>query len=216
MAVGRSLGEPLSGSEEIRLEGTVHAPGHNTIHQGPLVTTIQCPDGAEWVIDYDEQSPYQAFAGRQAVVSGRPCEPPCQHVIGVTGHFAVSTMRLAVAAADAWLTEVGAGQFLSGRFDGSTGDAGESRLSFVTEAGDAFLVVNNPAGATIGCTVQALVYPVRPTTSLEKPSQQYLWVICPWSYAELWSQRRGPDAGLPHGVFVDAETGQVRWASASN
>ena len=216
MEVGRTLGEPLSGpEEELRLEGTVQAPGHLTARRGPLVTSIKCPDGAEWVIDYDEQSPYHAFAGRRVVASGRPCEPPHQHVLGVTGHFGVSTMRLVEEAADAWLTDVGPGHLLSGRFDGGTSDAGECPLSFVTGTGDAFRVANNPAGATIGCTVHALAYAVRLSPRIGRILQQYLWVICPWSYAELWGLRGRPDAGLPRDVYVDAERGQVRHRRAS-
>ena len=124
-------------------------------------------------------------------------------------------MHLAEVAADAWLTEVGAGQLLSGQFDLAPADAGESALSFVTGAGNTFLVANNPAGATVGCMVQALAYPVRLSPRIARPRQQYLWVICPWSYAELWALRRRPDAGLPPNVFVDAESGQVPHRRAS-
>ncbi len=209
MEVGRTLGEPLSGSEELRLEGIV-APGGISARNGPIVAIIKCSDGAKWVIDYDEQSPYHAFAGRRVVASGFPCEPPSEHVIGVRGHFAVSKMRLAEVASDAWLTEVGAGHLLSGRFDGGAGDAGEAGLSFVTGTGDTFLVANNPAGVTTACTVRALCYPVRLSPGIAKPHQQYLWVICPWSYAELWGLRGRPDAGLPPDVYVDAGSGQVR------
>jgi hypothetical protein len=216
MNVGRTLGEPLSGREqEVRLEGTVHAPGHITARRGPLVATIKCPDGAKWVIDCDEQSPYHAFSGRRVVATGLPCEPPPQHVLGVTGHFGVSTMRLAEAAADAWLIEIGPGHILSGRFDGGTGGAGESVLSFVTETCDTFLVANNPAGATVGCMIRALAYPVRLSARIARSPQQYLWVICPWSYAELWGLRDRPDAGLTCDVYVDAESGEVRHRRAS-
>lgn len=45
--------------------------------------------------------------------------------------------------------------------------------------------------------------------------QQYLWVICPWSYAELWGLRDRPDAGLPRDVYVDPESRQVRHRRAS-
>jgi hypothetical protein len=216
MPVGRTLGKPLSGrEEEVRLEGTVHALGHITASCGPLVTTIKCPDGAEWVIDYDEQSPYHAFAGRRVVATGLPCEPPPQHVLFVTGHFGVSTMRLVEVTNNAWLTEVGAGRILSGRFHRGAGTAGESTLSFVTETGDAFQVANNPAGATVDCTVQALAYPVRLSPCIAMGTQQHLWIICPWSYAELWGLRDRPDAGLPRDVYVDSESRQVRHRRAS-
>jgi hypothetical protein len=216
MEVGRTLGKPLSGQEkELRLEGTVHAPSSFSPRTGPVVATIKCRDGAEWVIDYDEQSPYHAFAGRRVVASGLPCEPPMQHVIWVSGHFAVSTMRLAEASPDAWLIEVGGAQHLSGRFERGAGDAGESALSFVTEKGDTFLVANNPAGASIGCLVDALAYPVQLSPFISGSPQQWLWVICPWSYADLWELRGRPHAGLPRGIYVDAESGQVRRLSAS-
>jgi hypothetical protein len=211
MKAGCTLGVPLSGrEEEARLEGTVNAAGHITADCGPLVTTLMCPDGARWVIDYDEQSPYHAFAGRQVVVSGVPCEPPPQHVLFVTGHFRVSRMRLVEVTPDAWLTEVGAGYHLSGRFEHGPGDSREPPLSFVTEKGDTFLVANNPAGATVGCTVQALAYPVQPSPCASRSPQQFLWVICPWSYAELWELRGRPHAGLPSDVYLDAESGQLR------
>jgi hypothetical protein len=196
------------------LEGIV-APGGITARHDPLAATIKCPDGATWVVDYDVQSPYHAFASRRVVASGFPCAPPPQHVLGVRGHFAVSVMRLAEVAPDAWLVEVGAGHLLSGRFDGGPGDTGEPALSFVTGTGDTFLVANNPAGATVGCTVNAFAYPVQLSPHIAKPHRQYLWVICPWSFAELRELRARPDAGLPRDVYVDAESGQVQHRRAS-
>jgi len=210
LPVEHTRGEPLSGQEEVRLEGTLHAPGHIIARCGPLVTSIKCSDSTEWVIDYDEQSPYHAFAGRRVVVTGFPCEPPLQHVIGVTGHFAVSLMRLAKGRGGAWLTEIGPGQTLTGCFKGAMRNVGQSPLSFVTEIGDTFQVVNNPAGVIIGCTVQALCYPVQLSPRVAKTHQPYFWVICPWAYAELWELRERPDAGLPPDVYVDADSGQVR------
>jgi hypothetical protein len=218
MEVGRTWGKPLSGEEEeFRLEGVVPAPGCFTGGQRPwpIVATIESSDGAVWVIDYDEQSPYHAFAGRRVVVWGVQCEPPICHVIGVNGHLAVSTMRLVEMPADAWLIEVGEQQYLSGRFEGGAGDAGESALTFVTEQGNTFLVANNPAGATAGCTVKALVYPVQLSPSMSGPSQRWLWVICPWSSADLWELRARPHAGLPRGIYMDAESGQFRWQPTS-
>ena len=98
---------------------------------------------------------------------------------------------------------------------GGTGDIGKPALSFVTATGDAFLVANNPAGAAVGCTVQALAYPVRLSPAIARTPQHYLWVICPWSYAELWGLRDRADSGLPPNVFVDAESDQVRYRPAS-
>lgn len=214
MQACRAFSKPLSGQEkELRLEGIVHAPGCFSARTGPVVATIKCRDGAEWVIDYDEQSPYHAFAGRWVVVSGVPCEPPMQHVICVSGHFGVSTMRFVEVTPDAWLIEIGAAQYLSGRFEHATGDARESALSFVTEKGDTFQVANNPAGATVGCRVKVLAYPVQLSPCISRSAQQYLWVICPWSYADLQELRGRPNAGLPCEVDVEAASGQerVRW-----
>lgn len=118
LPVWRSRGEPLSGQEEFQLKGELL--GDISARTGEGVTSIRCSDGALWVIDYDEQSRYQAFAGRQVVASGCSCKPPHCHVIGVTGHFAVSILRLAEVATDAWLIEVGTKQFLTGYFDSVT------------------------------------------------------------------------------------------------
>lgn len=208
MPAGPTLGAPLS-DQEIRLEGMAHATGNCGARIGG-VATVKCPDGAEWVIDYDEQSPYHAFAARPVVVTGRSCEPPLQHRVCVTGHLGVLSMQLAEDDDDAWLIEVGPGHFLSGRFDEATCASGTSALSFVTAAGDTFLVANNPAGATLGCTVDAYVYAVQLSPNLARPAQRYLWVICPCSCAEFGALRSRPNAGLPPDVFVDTASGQIR------
>lgn len=209
LPVWRSHGEPLSGQEEFQLKGELL--GNISARTGGGVTSIRCSDGSRWVIDYAEQSPYQAFAGRQVVASGCSCKPPDCHVIGVTGHFAVSTLRLAEMAADAWLTEVGTEQFLNGYFDKSMNNTAQFPWSFVTETGDTFLVVNNPAGATMAEMGQASCYPVRVSSCVADPQQPYLWVICPFSYGELWELRERPDSGLPLNVYVDADSGKVRY-----
>src|SRR5215472_15780403 len=213
MPAHRTLGRPLLTEQEHRLEGIVGARGSFAPRRGPVTTDIKCTDGAVWVIDYDEQSPYHAFAGRRVVAWGSPCAPPMQHRIGVTGHFAVSTMQLAEVASDAWLIEVRAPQDLVGRFErGGAGAGAESELFFVTEDGDAFRVANNPAGAAIGGLVNALVFPVQLSRSVSSP-QQALWIICPWSYAKLNELRDGPNGGLPSDVYMDAASGQVRCRS---
>ena len=206
----RTLGRPLTESEH-RLEGIVGARGSFAPRRGPVTTDIKCPGGAVWVIDYDEQSPYQAFVGRRIVASGFPCQPTMQHRIKVTGHFAVSTMRLADATRDAWLVEVGAPEDLTGRFERSIDvAAAESELSFVVENGDTFRVANNPAGAITGGLVNALAYPVQFSVLVPRSPQQSLWVICPWSYAQLGELRDGPNGGLPSNVYLDPVSGQVR------
>ncbi len=89
--------------------------------RGPVTTGHHARECGRVVIDYDEQSPYQAFIGRRVVASGFPCHPPSQHRIGVAGHFAVSNMQLADAAPDAWLLSVGPARELTGRFEHSAG-----------------------------------------------------------------------------------------------
>ncbi len=83
---------------EVRLEGIVHASDYEPGGQGKqfLGAIIECADGKEWVIDYDEQSPFHAFADRHVVVSGRPYTPEGQCIGGgqIVGHFRVSTLRL--------------------------------------------------------------------------------------------------------------------------
>lgn len=177
------------------MEGIVHASRYDPSDQGKqfLGAAIECSDGEVWVIDYDEQSPFHAFAGRRVLVSGEPYKPgPGQYLFRwqgkALGHFRVSTMRLVEVAPDAKLVEVGAGQPLCGRFEGGASDVGESALSFVTEKGDAFLVANDPAGATVGRSVEVWAYPVQP--SIPRLPEKYLWIICPRSAADDWAWRR--------------------------
>jgi hypothetical protein len=204
------------------LEGIVHGHGYNPGGQGKqfLGAALECSDGTVWVIDYGEQSPYQAFAGRRVVVSGEPCKPPVQHLIAWhgakrLGHCRVSMLRLAEPTPDAWLMEVGAGRDLAGRLERGTHATGESELSFVTEKGDTFAVVNVPAGKIIGRTIQATAYPVVPSPSLRKATEQFLWVICPCSSADIWKWRSRANAGLPSDIYADAESGQLRLREAA-
>jgi hypothetical protein len=209
---------PLAENDHERpLEGTVVSRGSFAPRRGPVTTEIQCADGDVWVIDYDEQSPYQAFIGRRIVASGYPCHPPLQHRIRVTGHFAVFSMKITEPPADAWLIEVGPRQELAGTFEHTTDpEAAESELSFITETGDAFRVVNNPAGMAVNQFVNTLAYPVQLSPCASRSPQQSLWVICPWSYAQLGKLRDGPNAGLPRSVDIDAVSGQVRCRGGSH
>jgi hypothetical protein len=204
-------------SVETRLEGIVHAERYDPEGQGKqfLGAAISCADGTVWVIDYGEQSPYHAFAGRRVVASGESYRPQGQCLImwrgaGQLGHFRVSTMHLAEPTPDAWLLEVRAGYRLSGRLEHGAGDGGESALSFVAQSGDHFCVVNDPAGAAVGRGVEVVAYPVLPCMPAPRPRERYLWVICPYSTADLWEWRRRPEAGLPGDVYVDAASGQLR------
>jgi hypothetical protein len=197
-------------AQERQLEGTVIARSAFRPRSGPVTTEIRCADGAVWVIDYDEQSPYHAFIERRIVASGLPCHPPMQHRIQVTGHFAVSRMQLAGPAPDAWLTEVGPAQELAGHFEHRIGcETSQCELSFVTEH-DAFQVVNNPAGMSVDEPVDALAYPVQLSPNVSRGMRQAIWVITQFSYAELGKLRDGPKGGLPNDVYLDVVSGQVR------
>jgi hypothetical protein len=191
------VGDHVSDQEKkVRLEGIVHASRYDPNAPGKqfLGATIECSDAKVWVIDYEEQSPFHAFAGRQVVVSGEPYKPEGQYLIGcgggkTLGHFRVSTMRPVEVTGDAELLEVGAGFDLRGRFERGTGDTGKSMLSFVTEKGDAFVVANDPAGVSVGPSVKVWAHPVQPSPSIQKPPGPYLWIICPYSAADLWEWR---------------------------
>ncbi|MFC1573540.1 hypothetical protein ACFL6M_08095 [Candidatus Eisenbacteria bacterium] len=200
----------------LRLDGIVRASGFASGVQGKqfLGVIIECCDGGEWIVDYDEQSPYHAFADRQVVVSGTPCEVSGRHLSGTTSgrkqgnrrmstqhlirtargqtpwHLRVSTMRLAAITPDAEIVAVGAEQRLCGRFERATCRSGESTLAFVTLEGDTFLVANDPAGATVGRSVEVCAYPVQLSTSVPRPPGRYLWIICPCSADDIWEWRR--------------------------
>jgi len=189
--------------KELRFEGIVRAFGYGDGDQGKqfLGAIIECSDGKVWVIDYDEQSPFHAFADRQVVVSGEPYEPSGQHLIGwrggqKPGHFRVSMMRLVEVSSDAALVEVGPGPHLSGRFEHGTSDTVESKLSFVTQKGATFLVANDPAGATAGSSVEVWAYLVQPSPLTRRSPGQYLWIICPYSAKDLWDWRGRSRRGL--------------------
>lgn len=181
--------------KKLRLEGIVRSSRYVPGAQGKqfLGVTIVCTDGKEWVIDYDEQSPFHAFADRKVVVFGQPYDPgQGQQLGGVDlGHLRVSTMRLAEVTLDAELVEIGPRQELRGQFRHVTSGIGESTLSFVTEKGDVFWVANNPAGVTVGSSVEVWAYRVQPSPSISRPPGRYLWVICACSAADLWKWREG-------------------------
>jgi hypothetical protein len=178
--------------EELRFEGIVHVSRFHV----DCWATIKCSDGMEWVITYDARSPYHVFADRRVAVSGKRCPPPVAHIL--LKHFRVSMMRLVEVTPDAEIIEVGARQQLSGRFERGGSDTGETTLFFVTEKGDAFLVANDPAEATVGCSVTVLAYPVQLSPSIAKSTEQYLWIIC-----------------IPRDCHLDAESGEIRFGQGS-
>jgi len=191
------VGDHMSDQEKkVRLEGIVQASRYDPNAPGKqfLGAAIECSDGKVWVIDYEEQSPFHAFAGRQVVVAGESYTPKGQALIGWSGgtklgHFRVATMRPVEVTGDVELVEVGAGFDLRGRFWRGASDTGESMLRFVTEEGDAFVVANDPAGASVGRSVKVWAYPVQPSPLIQNPTGQYLWIICPYSASDLWDWR---------------------------
>ena len=181
----------------VRLEGTVRASRFDPSAHGKqfLGAALECSDGKVWVLDYNEQSPFHAFAGCRVVVSGEPYTPEGQQLIGwragkKLGHFRVLTMRLLEAARDAEFVEIGAAQHLRGRFEPVPTATADSTLSFVTEDGTAFLVANDPAGATVGTSVAVCAYSLQRSPSTPKPPERYLWIIGPCSAADVWEWRR--------------------------
>jgi hypothetical protein len=93
--------------KELRLEGIVRASRRDPSRQGKpfLGAQIECNDGTVWVITYEENSPFHAFADQHVVVLGEPYTPPTaeQHLMGrhggqKLGHFHVSSIRLAEGA----------------------------------------------------------------------------------------------------------------------
>lgn len=88
--------------KELRVEGVVRASRRNPNGQGKqfLGAAIECNDGTVWVISYEENSPFHAFADKHVVVSGEPYKPTGQHLTGwhggqTLGHLLVSSIQLA-------------------------------------------------------------------------------------------------------------------------
>ena len=105
-------------------------------------------------------------------------------------------MRLVEVIPDAEFVEVRAGQDLRGRFERGACDTGDMALLFLTEMGDRFLVANDPAGATVGRSVEVTAYPIQPSPSIPRPPGQYLWIICDCSAADIWEWRARSRARL--------------------
>jgi hypothetical protein len=188
----------------IHLEGIVHARRYDPGAGGKqfLGVTLECSEEKVWVIDYEEQSPFHAFAGRRVVVSGESCKPHGQRLGWLgrkkQGHFRVRTLRAAEVLGVAEIVGVGAELPLRGRFERASIDTGDANLSFVTEHGDVFLVANDPAGASVGGSVEVRAYPVQPSPWVPMTPAPYLWIICPYSDADIreWRERRSSRAIL--------------------
>jgi len=88
----------------VQLEGIVHASRFDPISPGKqfLGAAIECSDTKLWVIDYEEQSPFHAFGGRQVVVKGEPYEPNGQYLVAWGGGKELGHFRCPYSAADLW------------------------------------------------------------------------------------------------------------------
>jgi hypothetical protein len=185
-------------NEKLRLEGIVHGfQSFSLLEGGEFPALLECDDGAEWVISYGEQSPFHAFAERRVRVTGQRYKPTGAYVIGTSrkpgqrpGHLRVSTMRLLESTPDAQLIEVGEERDLSGRFTRETSDGGRSILSFATEEGTRYLVANEPAGVRRSSgVIRVTGFPVELSPLFQKPSDRYLWIICPCSAGDIMEWR---------------------------
>jgi len=186
------MGEKL----DAKIEGIVHARNYEDRVLGKyfLGATLEGNDGKDWVISYDEQSPFHPFAGHKVVATGEGYRPTGQHLIRRgqgrrLGHFRVKKMRLAEPAPDARLIEVEEQQHLVGQFHHGIIDTEDYALFLVTEDGTKFQVVNEPAGFTTGLDVRVSAFPVERSPLIPTASWQYLWIICPCSAADLWKWR---------------------------
>jgi len=183
-------------SNTTQLEGTVVSRRYNAALDGLQSLGVAIDDGRGnlWVVDYEEQSPYHVFGGRRVVAFGEAYEPDplTPHMIssprGWVGHFRVSSMKLADVTPDADVLEIGPRQALCGRLERHATWTGKSVLTFVTEGGEGFLVTNDPAGSRGSAPIEVCAYTVRrsPATS----PGPWLWIICPYSMADLWKWRR--------------------------
>jgi hypothetical protein len=180
---------------ELQLEGVVRAYRYTAGRGKPFLgVKLECSDGKVWIISYDEQSPFHAFADRRVLVSGEQYQPKKGSFIvsldrsRPLGHFRATTMRLVEISSSSELAEVGPSQHLSGRFE-RRANANGSTLFFVTDRGDTLLVVNDPAGAIVGRHIEVLGYPVQLSPSIPRPPGRWFWIICPCSMEDLWVWR---------------------------
>jgi hypothetical protein len=126
-----------------------------------LGAIIECADGKAWIVDYNESSPYHAFADCRVIVEGRlgSLEGGSQRLIrwkgrsvGIDlGHLIVSTMRLVgEASREHQVLEIGPRLTLSGHLDLGTGAANEAKPPFITTAGATFKIFNKSEALIAG------------------------------------------------------------------
>lgn len=182
-------------SEPARLDGVVRAFRYDpTGGKQFLGAWIECGDGTQWILSYDEQSPLHAFADRRVIALGAPnVAPGAQQLISLDrsrplGHFGASSVRVVEVPPDVGIVEVGPEERLSGRFERCGSGEGAAPLRFVTEH-DAFWVVNDPAGVKLECPLEVRAYPVQQGASVAGHADPWRWIICPYSMADLWEWR---------------------------
>jgi hypothetical protein len=183
--------------KELQLEGItqVSRPIPGSVGKPFCGVIIKCDDDKEWVVSYDEQSPFHAFADRRVVVSGEPFEPKKgQYLVSgrgprKLGHFKVSTLRLFEVTSDAELVAVGPDHRLNGRFERDERDTKGTGLSFVTDSGETFLVANDPPGANVGGKVEVWAHPVQRPPSIPVNPGKCLWIRCRCSAKDVSDHR---------------------------
>jgi hypothetical protein len=203
---GGSENSTVSGQKNDHwIDGVIRAKSYSDGAKGKqfLGAVIECSDGSAWIIDYGELSPFHALADHQVIASGEPYRPAGQAVIrwgGRSGdllrHFRVSLVRPIEVTPDVQITEIRAPNALSGRFERDSAIP-ESTLSFVTDDGNTFTVINDAPGMVLGADVKVSAYPVQLLPRLRRFAREYLWVVCPYSMKDLWEWRK---RRLPLGI----------------
>jgi hypothetical protein len=178
--------------DEVGFEGTLRAFPFKQGAGGKqfLGAIVECDNGERWVLSYEEQSPYHAFAERRVAVKGVPLTPApeSQRLLGVR-HLRASRVRLVEPQTDVGPWEVGRGRSLSGQFVTAGRPAGGALLLFETSPGESFLVVNDPPGVTLGQTVEVEAYPVKMSPPAGEFARGCLWICTRCSYSEIWGWR---------------------------
>ena len=185
----------MHGQEDAgRFEGVVSASHYDFDAPGKqfLGAVLECSDAA-WLLAYDEESPYHAFADRQVVVEGTPYTPEGQRLAAwnrkALGHLRVESIRVADPTAAAVL-HVGPERRLRGRLERISDDPDRPGLLFMTSNGDTFHVVNDPAGAKLSADLEVSAYDTQLRASAGTAGVPHLWVVCPSSYDALWQWRK--------------------------
>src|SRR4051794_37422048 len=167
-------------TDEIYLEGVIAAPGPEP-GEKPFGAILEC-EREEWVLSYEENSPFRPFHRRKVGLSGKPYTPKGQHLIDPgsrlpLNHLELASMRLLLITPDAQILEVGRREIFRGRFKRSRAGrfSWKTALWFVTQHGKEFLVANNPEHADLSGDIDVAAYPVKPVRP-NIASVQHLWI----------------------------------------